>query len=322
VAALALCTHYFAAFLLVPEAIWLLWVARERAAWLAVVAVALAGAALAPLAIHQRDVGHTTFIGQLGLARRLVDLPKKLVSGELGTPTPLIGPLAGLIAAAAIAYALLATDRRWRRTEVVLLGVVAAAALLPLVLAVGGADYLLPRNLIAMYVPLVVAVAAGLAAPRAGRLGLAGAALICVVALIVNVEVTSDAKLQRDDWRGTARVLGPPSAARALVVTPDFMAKPLRYYAGPIPDMPPAGAPVSEVDVIGSADRLSGFMQPPAPPGFHEVLRKSEPSYLLIRYAADAPVAVTPAGLQPARLGTDPAAILLQTPSARKDPAK
>ena len=104
VAALGLLTHYFAAFLIVPEAVWLVWGPRarrlrRRARW-------RVGAALAPLALHQRAQGHTSFIADLSLRTRVTDLPKKLVTGELGTPTPLIGPIAGLIAAAAIAYAL------------------------------------------------------------------------------------------------------------------------------------------------------------------------------------------------------------------------
>src|SRR4051812_45801342 len=57
-AALALCTHYFAAFLLVPEAIWLLWSQRRRAAWIATGAVGAVAVALIPLALHQRDLGH------------------------------------------------------------------------------------------------------------------------------------------------------------------------------------------------------------------------------------------------------------------------
>src|SRR5437868_15097699 len=81
-AALALCTHYFAAFLIAPEAIWLLWTAaeRRRRAWIATAVPAVAAIALIPLALHQRDLGHTSFIAGLSFRIRVTDLPKKLVT--------------------------------------------------------------------------------------------------------------------------------------------------------------------------------------------------------------------------------------------------
>ena len=279
-AALALCTHYFAAFLLVPEAIWLLWSNRQRAAWLATGAVTAVGVALIPLALHQRDLGHTSFIADLSFRSRVGDLPKKLVTGELGTPTPLIGPLAGAIAVAAIAYAL------WRRRSArILVAIAVAAGLLPLALAAFGADYVLPRNLIAVYVPVILVVAAGLA----GRLGLLGAAVICAVALAVNVEVASNVKLQRDDWRGAAEQLKtpPPGEARAVIVSPDFAKKPLRLYAGSLPPLPPQGADVREVVAIVNGRPPKD----PAPPaGFDQVVaRVRTPSYVLVRFRSPVP---------------------------------
>jgi mannosyltransferase len=298
-AALGLLTHYFAAFLLVPEAGWLLWAARERAALAAVGAVAAVGAALAPLALHQRAQGHTSFIADLSLRSRVTDLPKKLVTGELGTPTPLIGPLAGLIAAAAIVYALRERPAR------MLMAVAAATAVLPLVLALAGADYLLPRNLIALYVPVIVVVAAALGG--AGRVGLAGAAAICAVALTVNLEVASDAELQRDDWRGAARTLGPAAEPRVIVVTPDYAKRPLRLYAGSLPPLPAAGVDAREVVVIDNDRPPRGVV---APPGFREQSRVRTPTYILVRYRTPAARHLTDAQIPRTR----PAAILIQNP--------
>jgi hypothetical protein len=302
VAGLALCTHYFAAFLIVPEAALLLWANRARVPVAAVAAVAAVGAALAPLALHQRAHAHTSFIAELGLSQRVIDLPKKLVTGELGTPTPLIGPLAGLIAAAAIVYAL--RERRGR----MLVGLAVVSAVVPVAMALAGADYLLDRNVIALYVPLVLAVAAGLGS---ARFGLAGAAVICAVALVVDVQVASQAKLQRDDWRSVAAALGPAVAPRAIVVTPDYAKKPLRLYAGSLPPLTPAGADVTEVDVIGNA-RPVAFRDPPPPAGFALASREITPSYELIRFRSAAPVHVTPDALAASRLGRKPPAILLR----------
>jgi 4-amino-4-deoxy-L-arabinose transferase-like glycosyltransferase len=277
-AALALCTHYFAAFVLVPEAIWLIWTAeRRRTAWIACGAVTAVVVALIPLALHQRDRGHTSFIADLSFKSRVGDLPKKLVTGELGTPTPLIGPLAGLIALIAIVYALRARPAR------VLIAIAAFGGLAPLVLAAFGADYVLPRNLIAVYVPVIIVAAFGLA----GRRGLIGAAAICAVALVVNVEVATDVKLQRDDWRGAAKALGPAPETRVVTVTPPYDKKPLRLYAGSLPPLPPQGADVRELVAIV-------YGRPPADPappaGFPEVVeRVRTPSYVLVRYRSPAP---------------------------------
>ncbi|MDX6668523.1 MAG: mannosyltransferase [Solirubrobacteraceae bacterium] len=284
-AALALLTHYFAAFLLVPEAIWLLWSARRRAAWAAVGGVGAVALALIPLAVHQRDLGHTSFIAGLSLRSRVTDMPKKLVTGELGTPTPLIGPVAGLIALAAIGYAVY----RWRTPAAGLVGIAVAAGVVPLVLAVLGADYLLPRNEIALYLPLVLAVAAGLGA--AGRLGIAGAAAICAVAITVNLEVTSDAKLQRDDWRGAARALGSAPEPRAIVVTPDYESKPLRLYARRLEPIPPQGTDVTQVVTVANGRPPQAA---PAPQGFTEFSRTTTPSYVLVRYHAPAAIHLPP----------------------------
>src|SRR4051795_7882668 len=277
-AALALCTHYFAAFLLVPEALWLLWSERrERRAWLATGGLVAVGIALIPLAVHQRDLGHTSFIADLSFRSRVTDLPKKLVTGELGTPTPLIGPLAGLIAVAAILYALRARPAR------VLIAIAAFAALIPPLLAAVGADYVLPRNLIAVYVPVILVAAAGLS----GRVGLLGAGVICAVALAVNVEVATDVKLQRDDWRGAARSLGHAPETRVVTVDPPFDKKPLRLYAGSLPPLPPQGLDVSELVAIvyGRPPK-----DPAAPPGFPEVVaRVRTPSYVLVRYRSPVP---------------------------------
>ena len=279
-AALALCTHYFAAFIVVPEAIWLIWSAeRKRPAWLATAAPAAAAIALVPLAVHQRDLGHTSFIAALSFRIRVTDLPKKLVTGELGTPTPLIGPVAGLIAVAAIGYAVV----RFRRSALPLIGIAAFAALVPLVLALAGADYVLARNMIAVYVPLILVAAAGLT----GRVGLAGAVVICAVALVVNVEVATDVKLQRDDWRSAAKALGPAPETRVVIVTPPYAKKPLRLYAGSLPPVPPQGIDVREVVAImyGRPPK-----DPAPPPGFPQIVgRARTPSYSLVRFRSPVP---------------------------------
>ena len=315
VAVLAVLTHYFAVFLLIPEIGWLVYATRRRAALAAAGALAAACGLLAPLALHQRGSGHTTFISQLG-NRRIVDIPKKLVTGELGSPLPLLGPAAGLLVVAAIAYGVARSEPRWRRNQLVLLGLAAATLAIPLAIKLAGADYVLARNVIALYVPLILAAAGGLGLARAGRVGVLGAVALCAAALVVNVQVAYNSKLERDDWRGAARALGPPIQTRAVVVTSAPQAKPLQLYAGEMQVLPTWGATVGEVDVVGNA-RPPRFAEPPQPSGFRGVYRKITPSYELIRYVSPRPVTVTRAELARSRLGAKPAAILLQSPGRR-----
>jgi hypothetical protein len=294
-AVLALLTHYFAGFIVVAEAVWLVYATRTRPALVASGAVGLAGVALMPLALHQRASQTTAFIAQLDLDRRVVDLPKKLVTGELGTFIPLIGPLAGLLAAAAIAYALL----KARKPALGLVWLAAFGAGVPLIAALAGADYLLPRNVIAIYVPLVIAVAAGCA--LAGRAGLVAAAVVAAVAIAVNIEVTTDDRLQRTDWRDAADALG--RGTQALVVTPSWDAKALDLYApGTIEPLPAEGEPVGQVVLIG-VGQPPEFEEPAPPPGFVEADRRRTASYLMIRYVSPHPLPVTPEGLADSTLG-------------------
>jgi mannosyltransferase len=81
VSALALGTHYFAAFLLVPQAVWLLTRTRRSEVVAAVGAVGAAGLALLPLALHQRAVGAGLFIGSASLPVRFARTLKQQLVG-------------------------------------------------------------------------------------------------------------------------------------------------------------------------------------------------------------------------------------------------
>jgi hypothetical protein len=96
----------------------------------------------------------------------------------------------------------------------------AAAFLIALGLVAIGKDFLITRNIIVVLVPAILLVAGGLGARRAGWLGAAGVAVLCAVGLTAAIAVSVDVPLQRPDWRGLIRVLGPPPAdgqARLLV---------------------------------------------------------------------------------------------------------
>ena len=92
-------------------------------------------------------------------------------------------------------------------------GVAAAIGLgalaLPILLGFFGADYFDGRNLIPVFVPLIIVLAAGFAVRRcrlAAGLALAGA--FCLCSLVFTIEIDRLPRLQREDLRNAARKSG------------------------------------------------------------------------------------------------------------------
>ena len=84
----------------------------------------------------------------------------------------------------------------------------ACGVLIPIVLALLGADYLAPRNLVAAMVPLSALLAIVIVAGRTGRTGALLAGLVALAFLALTIDVNLSPRLQRGDWAGLARVLG------------------------------------------------------------------------------------------------------------------
>jgi len=130
-AAGALLVHYFAVFLLVPQAVL---IARRagRGALPALLPPAVTGAALAPLVLAQSD-NRVDWVSETALSSRVADVAKHFVAGEFGTP---VDALAVVGFALLVAGAVLA---RGRARCVLAVSLVAMA--LPVLLALIGADY-------------------------------------------------------------------------------------------------------------------------------------------------------------------------------------
>jgi mannosyltransferase len=102
VAALALATHYYAIFEIAPQALWLLLrVSNVRARAAALVPLAAAGAALAPLALGQRSNDSAAFIADSSLATRLAQVPKQLLVGYDAPAETLLAVLSAVVLAVA-----------------------------------------------------------------------------------------------------------------------------------------------------------------------------------------------------------------------------
>jgi mannosyltransferase len=295
--ALALCSHYFAAFPVAIEGAWLLLALRRR--WRAVLpalaAVAATGAALLPLLIAQVVPKHIGWIEGSPVSLRLWQTGVSFLAGETGhvigePPRPryaLIPAIGVAVALALLAWRGTARQRRGAAIAVVVgLGVLALA----LLAALAGKDYVIERNLLPALVPLAAVIALGFtAAPPRLSLILAGG--LCAYWLAFAVYVTQTPNLQRPDFRLVGQDLGPPRDRRAIVGW-RLAADPIRWYLpGRAVQVYGGLRRVREVDVLakprvaGSAATLLG--------AFRAVERVRVDRLTLTRYLAPHPVNLT-----------------------------
>jgi 4-amino-4-deoxy-L-arabinose transferase-like glycosyltransferase len=294
---LALATHYFAGFVIAPEAaLLLLGSRRRRDAALAVAAIAVVAALLAPIALQQAANAHAGWIGEQPLGQRLERAGAKLAGSDNGDehgarqpgPIPLGVPAA--LAIAALALLLWRGDPDERRDAGVAAIVGGAGLALPLLLGLFGADYFDGRNLLPVFVPLIVVLGAGFGVRRAGRAGLALAAAFCLCSLVFALEIDRLPRLQREDLRNAAREVGPPRPGVAVVTIKYAASQPLLYYldaslaTGPLP-------PLREIDLVGSRSAARSAHR--LLPGFRQV--ESKPvsyDFTLTRLRSPRPVRV------------------------------
>ena len=222
--AAALTTHYFAVFVVAAEALALLFVRRShrRAVALALVPIAAIGLALLPLGYWQRD--NPAWIEDLALVGRLLEVPRDFAVG-VSEPSEGLVVVVGLLVGAALLL-LVRADRRERHAAAIALAVGALSLALPMAVAVVR-DYLLARNLLVSWLPLALLVAVGCGVRRAGAAGVAVAAGLCGAWLAVIINVASDERLQRADWKQAGRLIGDAPRDRLVLAWSDWGASPL-----------------------------------------------------------------------------------------------
>jgi hypothetical protein len=290
-------THSFAAFLVAPEALWLIYVARSRASLLAAAAVAVVQAALLPFLLTHATTSLLGFIKATPLWMRIRQVPVAFGMGTL-YQSSLVDY--GLLAAAALVVVLIlllvaGASRRELRGAGVVAVLAACVLVVPLVVALAGEDYYIPRALTPAWIPLAVLIGA---ACTAGRARLPGAVLALVLLgtfVYAQVRIESHWIYQRPDWRGVAAALGSAPTARAVVLTDLLGTDPLRFYLpraswGQRPGSPVA---VGEVDVVGNVFQRAAS----PPPGARLISRHAVRGYLVVRFALASPWRLTPAGV-------------------------
>lgn len=316
-ASLALLSHYFAVFLLMPMVIWLVCstvaaaphsdiTSRERTAnpsdlrrvLCASAVPLLVGLALVPLVLAQGGHG-TQWIGEWALASRLEAIPQYYLTGYTGSALGHgVELLVLLLILGGVVYGLWSTlTVREERGASIALSVAAAGVLLPIALAVLGADYLAPRNLVAAMVPLSALLAIVIAARRTGRVGVGFAGLLVLAFLVLTIDVNLSPRLQRGDWSGLASVLRAAQPAH-VITTVELGAAPLEYYLPPLHNLRPgASVKVTEIDETGYAPLRKSAASPPAP-GFHLVEQRNIHGLIVYRFTSSEPVTVSEVALR------------------------
>ena len=229
---LTLATHYYGVLVIVPEALWLLAARRrQRSVQVAVGLVALCGLALIPLALGQNSTGNTKWIAPIPLGSRLGQVIPQFLVGFQTPAQSVLEPLAAALALGALVLLALRSDAPALRRAVALGAVAVGGLLLNLVLIAVGFDDLITRNLIALWVPAALVVAAGFGARWAGRLGVAGAVAMCAIGVTAAIGVATNRAFQRPDWRVVAHMLGSaPASGRVILIQHNRDLLPLSLY--------------------------------------------------------------------------------------------
>lgn len=337
-ASLALLTHYFAVFMLIPMVLWLVGSAitgpsnkkgvsrmrawgtgktkgdgehgelapRERTAnpknlprvLCAIALPLLVGLALIPLILAQGGHG-TQWIGEWALSSRLQAIPQYYLTGYTGAALGHgVELLVAVVILAGFVYGLWCTlTAREERGALIVLSVAGAGVLIPIVLAVLGADYLAPRNLVAAMVPVSAMLAIVMVAQRTGRIGLGIAGLLVLAFLALTIDVNLSPRLERGDWSEVARALRAAQPDH-VITTVELGAAPLEYYLPRLHNLARGSSvTVTEIDETGYAPLRKSASGSPAP-GFRLIERRNIHGLIVYRFISSAPVTISEVALR------------------------
>jgi mannosyltransferase len=324
--ALALCSHYFAVFLIVPEGLLLVRAIRpRRAAIRAVALTALVGLALLPLAYIQQSGPRADAFTSQALSARAGQAALDFVAsvepgpGAGSTAVDVLQMSAGAVGGALVLLGIatvIRTGRRRERAAATRAGLVAAISFgLPLVLALAGLDFVEPRKvLIGSVVPLLVFAAIAFESARLKRIGVTAAAACLALFVGVNASVYVSAQMERANWRAAANVIGPATRSRVVVVT-NKAQEPLAYYlhtADFRPGHGPAQIRTREIDTVGQSRAVS----PPGDSFRMTSVQHVAGEFWLRRFRSATPRAVSSAQVRSGRVLGGASRALANAPSS------
>jgi mannosyltransferase len=218
---LAFTTHYFAAVLIAPEAAWLLLRGPRVKTLLACVGIGAAGLAVALLAgINQQQDKVAGVIRQLDRVDRVIAIPQHFIVG-LSVPWRVVPVLAGVLLVAAVIHGLRRADLLTRDAFALAGSVALAGFLLAVIPAFLGADYVITRYVLELWLPFAVAVAIALAVPSIGRLGTVAVVTLAAIGVALSTWNAATPAARRVNWDTVASALG-PAAGQRVVVGPGY----------------------------------------------------------------------------------------------------
>ena len=299
-------------------------------------AIALAGLALIPLAISQQGTGNSDWIAKIPLNVRLSQVVPQFLLGFGAPAGRWLRAIDAIVVLVAVALLWWRGGQRERRAALLAGGLAAAGAVVMLVLVAVGVDDQITRNIVVLWLPLVLIVAAGLGSKRAGIAGLACVAVLCATGVVAAVGVAVERSLERPDWRPLARALGPPPAdvGRAILIQHYKTLLPLSLYQPRLKFIRRGRALVDELDVIGirspqqaacwwgaACNLIPSQMQLSYPvPGFHIVGERQILQFTLLELRSTKPVYLTrqlvSRALSTTELRND--GLILQSPGAAR----
>jgi hypothetical protein len=191
----------------------------------------------------------------------------------------------------------------------VTLTVSAAGVLIPLLIALAGADYLAPRNLVGAMVPFtaLIAVLTTWPAPR-DALGPALLAVALTALLAMTLTVDFDSKAQRGDWK--AIVHGLPAAEERATVVNMLGSAPFRYYTPGLRELPRHDlVRVREIVLAGEEPLRASAGRPPAP-GFELAQKLDLHGLVAYRFVAAGPRAISERTLRRRAITSEHAVVL------------
>jgi mannosyltransferase len=311
---LAFSTHYFGFLLAGIEAAWLLWRVRDSRVDVALSIGVLAAASvpLVMLGLAQQDLAG--WIETFDAEDRLLLVPQQLIVG-LSSPWTVLPPIADGVVVAIALYVIVRSKPGALRIAAVPAGVAFAAVALSVLAMLAGSDYLLTRNLLGMWAPFAIALAALLAAPATRRVGAATLAVLCAMGVALSVWTAATPAAGRPDWEPLVAALGPAEVPRAIKYKTPFVVPVIHDLPNAYEPAPGQTATVEEIDLIelrpvpdysvGPCSWLGvchggGFSEPagglgPIPRGFELVEKGRTSLFTYRRYVGSRPFELPPA---------------------------
>jgi mannosyltransferase len=308
----AVTTHYYAILLVVPEAAWLIYEHRyRRHVYAAIGVIAIICLALLPL-IHAQDSNHMNdWIARSPLGERLTQVIPLFLIGPQSPIRVALKFVAFAAALTALGLLFFASRRRERQGAFLPAGLAVAGFVISL-LIIPLSDTFLTRNLLALWLPAALVIAAGLGVTRARLVGAALTLVLCGIGITSTIAIASNYYMQRPSWQRVAELLGPLPAHghRVILIFRNDGGPPLalfmpqlRYFREPVAN------DVSQIDIISASDihHLGGFCwwgsacnlipsklsRSYQIPGFHVSSRARFEQFHVLKLVSEQPTTVT-----------------------------